>query len=47
MNYVHIETNHSPVNVEWCHNLWVGEVVCDGAWHPHLVDGQVGVRGDH
>lgn len=35
------------MNVERRHNLRVGEVVCDGAWHPHLVDGQVGVWCDH
>lgn len=36
-----------PVDVEGSDNLRVGQVVCDGAWHSHLVDGQVRIGCDH
>lgn len=35
-----------PVNIKGCDDFWEGHVGCDGSWYAHLVDLQVGVRGD-
>ena len=35
-----------PVNIKRCDNLWERHVGCDGSRDAHLVNLQVGVRGD-
>jgi hypothetical protein len=34
-----ITSNTAPVNVEGRHNFWKRQVVSNGAWYAHLMDG--------
>ena len=34
------------VNIEGCHNLWIGQILCDGSRHTHLINGQVRIWRD-
>lgn len=43
-----LSTNHFlvPVNIKRRDDFWKCHIGCDGSWHTHLVDLQVGVWGD-
>ena len=37
---------HIPINIEWCYNLWIGQVQRDRSRHSDLIDTDIGIGRD-